>query len=363
LLMLLVASIVRTSTSASEWWSRTIGRGYLTISSFLSSFLPFSLMEIYFIALAILVVILLIRLIINFSRKDVKKGVDKSLLIVALVFGTIATYTFVCGPMYQRAAVDLPTYEENVDQHEFKNIVLSYQDDFNYCASFLSFDDNGEIIMEDDLNILGQKVSLEFRKLNSDYFNSNDSRVKPMLSSFIYRELHITGVSFAITGEANINYLCDKASIPFTMAHELAHQRGVMREDDANLVALYICLGSKDPYIRYSAYMNSYWSLADLLYYTGTPSDASLINNLDNSILKNINFIHKYWEEHNIAKDIGEAINNAYLESNGTEGTSTYVDDYDVEPEEKEEKGEQGETLYNIEFTPFQKMYFHYYFN
>ena len=77
---------------------------------------------------------------------------------------------------------------------------------------------------------------------------------------------HITGVYTFFTGEANINVAFPDYTIPYTAAHELAHQRGIAREDEANFVAFLVCNESDDPYIRYSAYLNLYEYVASSLY-------------------------------------------------------------------------------------------------
>ncbi len=78
---------------------------------------------------------------------------------------------------------------------------------------------------------------------------------KPVLVSEILSYMHITGVYSFFTGEANINVNFPDYTTPYTAAHEMAHQRGIAREDEANMVAFLVCIGSNDSYIRYSAYL------------------------------------------------------------------------------------------------------------
>ncbi len=69
-----------------------------------------------------------------------------------------------------------------------------------------------------------------------------------------------------MTSEANININYPDFIIPYTMAHEMAHQRGIAREDEANFVAFLVCMESDDAYIRYSGYSNMLDYLTDALY-------------------------------------------------------------------------------------------------
>jgi hypothetical protein len=86
-----------------------------------------------------------------------------------------------------------------------------------------------------------------------DFINHFYSSVKPVMLSEPMTYTHISGVYTFFTGEANINVNFPDYTIPFTAAHELAHQRGIAREDEANFVAFLVCIESEDAYIRYSA--------------------------------------------------------------------------------------------------------------
>ena len=56
-------------------------------------------------------------------------------------------------------------------------------------------------------------------------------RAKPMVFSRFMSQINFTGFFFPFTGEANLNVDTPMALLPATIAHELAHQRGVAGED------------------------------------------------------------------------------------------------------------------------------------
>jgi hypothetical protein len=91
-----------------------------------------------------------------------------------------------------------------------------------------------------------------------DFIDDFSSRIKPVMLSEPMSYTHITGVYSFFTGEANVNVNFPGYTVPFTAAHELAHQRGIAREDEANFIAFLVCMESNDPYIRYSACLNLY---------------------------------------------------------------------------------------------------------
>jgi hypothetical protein len=62
----------------------------------------------------------------------------------------------------------------------------------------------------------------------------------------------ISGVFVPWTGEGLVLGDLAGATVPHTMAHESAHQRGVARESDANALAYLLSLESSNPHTRYA---------------------------------------------------------------------------------------------------------------
>ena len=160
-----------------------------------------------------------------------------------------------------------------------------------------------------------------------DFIDDFHSRVKPVMLSEPMSYTHITGVYTFFTGEANINVNFPDYTIPFTAAHELAHQRGIAREDEANFVAFLVCIESDDLYIRYSGVMNLYEYVVSALYSASkTLYKENYLKQPKTIIGERIaysEFFEKYRE--NTAAEISEATNNAYLQSQGTpQGTRSY---------------------------------------
>jgi hypothetical protein len=87
---------------------------------------------------------------------------------------------------------------------------------------------------------------------------------KPVYFSGFLTRLGISGVYFPFTGEPYYNAEVPDFQIPFSMAHEMAHQRGVARESEANFVAYLVCVNSRDPFVRYSGFRNGLGVLSEL---------------------------------------------------------------------------------------------------
>jgi hypothetical protein len=124
---------------------------------------------------------------------------------------------------------------------------------------------------------------------------------------------HISGVYTFFTGEANLNVNFPDYVLPYTAAHEFAHQRGIAREDEANFVAFLVCMESDDAYIRYSGALNIYEYVVSALYSANKElykeNYAKLPTKMIAERIAFSKFFDKYRE--NTVADVSEATNNA----------------------------------------------------
>lgn len=356
ILILILFAFLKFSTSFCEWYSRTIGRFFQTVNGFLVKYIPFSITEVYIILLIAGSITLLI-----FGIKSIKKdkkyhGIGLMLLIPLLIVSTVKNYNASCTFQYNRAPLPLGQFTNEVSEGDYETIISHFLDDFNYCASLQTFNSKNEVKSPYSLQKLNKIFEKEYRRLTNDYFSPFTSYGKPMMSSFIYRELWITGLYYSPFGESNINVLQTNAEMPFTIAHELAHSKGIMRENDANAVAIYLTLTSSDTYIRYCGYINSFTHILRLANYSSdTTLYDRLVENIDSRIMFNWGYISNYWESHKLGKIIGDFFNDLYLKLQGTsEGTDSYDD---TPPEVDPHTG----TI--VSYSNFQKIFLDIYFN
>lgn len=355
LIFLIVLSILQNNSVFCEWWTTSISRFYQTGLGFIFKYIPISFTEIFFASLVIITIFLIVTIIIDFVKKRIINGISKIITTALIYVSFIFTYVATTSLAYYREPLPIDLYEEKVDKSLFRPIIEYFLDDFNYCASQLEFKDNGEPIMPYDFSTLNRVIEKEYSKIDDPYFSSFTTYLKPMLTSFVYVEFQITGVYFGVLGEGNFNTLSTVAEFPFTFAHEIAHSKGVMRENDAQMMGAYICLNSEDTYLRYSGYIYTFNSLLSLAHYTGNSNDyRELYNMIDKNILNNYKQISAYWNEHDILRDFAEFWNDLYLKLFGSESTDEYEDTPPVV-----DPGTQEITS----FSRYQKLYFSAYFS
>ena len=99
-------------------------------------------------------------------------------------------------------------------------------------------------------------------------FSSLDIRpvkAKPLFFSRLQSILGFTGIYFPFTGEANINVDAPACLVPATIAHEMAHQRMVSSELEANFVGIAACTSCDDTVFQYSGYLMGLIQLCNAL--------------------------------------------------------------------------------------------------
>jgi hypothetical protein len=152
-----------------------------------------------------------------------------------------------------------------------------------------------------------------------DFLPSFRSTVKPIILSEPMTYTHISGIYTFFTGESNVNTNFPDYTLPYTAAHELAHQRGIAREDEANFVAFLVCIESKDAYIRYSGYMNLFEYVLSALYEADSKAYSALINETGNALIGEMVAYNEFFDKYrdNVVADVSGSMNDNYLQSQG----------------------------------------------
>lgn len=340
--------ILRSFETVSEWMARCVSRGWVKVSSRIFGVLPFSVYELFLYVAILSLITLLVLAIVCFSRKSKARGVCflLTVAIIGLSFGNV--YTLSAGFSYYRTEVDVPAYQRDFFTEEDKDFVVRLAEeffaDFNEVARAMKRDGDGRTVSPYTISELSSIFTEEYKRLESDYFSEYTPKAKAIISKNIMSHMQITGVFFAPFGEANVNPLTPTASMPVTMAHELAHAKGVMREDDANLVAYWVTITSDDPYLRYSGYRACYSYMFNIVSYFDSDKANELFANIDASIKREWTLTSEFWSQYTLLDDISDWFNNLYLKLQGQkEGTDSYTESVIPPGEVEVPSGDGGE--------------------
>lgn len=295
----------------------------------ISGILPCSIAE----AFIIFSPILLVTIIVYANKRFVEswRTVGRFLIITVSVASLFfSTFVLNFGAGYHTSSVDklLGLDRRDVSAEELRETAEILVEEINKYTDSLAVRSTGSSVMPYGYGKLSEKLVEAYDKVCDEhaFVSRFPSRVKPVMLSEPWTYTHISGVYTYFTGEANINVNFPDYTLPYTAAHEMAHQRGIAREDEANFVAFLVCAASDDEYIRYSGYLNLYEYVANALYSADKEAYSEVRAKLEPAARKEMSaysaFFDKYRE--NVAANVTGAVNNAYLTIQGTPGTKSY---------------------------------------
>jgi hypothetical protein len=151
-------------------------------------------------------------------------------------------------------------------------------------------------------------------------------RPKPFLASPLVKPFGVAGMHFPFTGEALVLRDLPAVILGLDLGHEMAHQRGFAREDEANVMGFLVARASDDLVARYGAYVFLQRQLLAALQRVA-PNDArELAAARDPGVARDLDDLRAYWEPtQGIARAAASRANDAMLRSHGVpEGVASY---------------------------------------
>lgn len=326
-LAVLVAA--RLSPAFADTFNRYVGAVVRGALAHLTGWIPFSLGEAMVIFLPVAAVFMIVRACRKYSDswRSVFVYLGSVLSVVSLLF---SVFVFGFGTGYYGTTVDekLGLDRSVVSPEELYYTAATLAAHVNSEAENVKYQYNDFSVMPYTFDEMSRRLVAAYDKVcdEYDFIPRLNSRVKPVMLSEPWTYTHISGVYTYFTGEANINTNFPDYTITYTAAHEMAHQRGIAREDEANFIAFLVCISSDDPYIRYSGYLEVYEYVASSLYSADKNYYSAVYSSLKTNVRAEMAaysaFFDKYRE--NVVANVSEAVNNSYLQIHGTVGSKSY---------------------------------------
>ena len=152
---------------------------------------------------------------------------------------------------------------------------------------------------------------------------------KPAALSIAMCYLQLSGIYPIVYTESLVNYKAPRAGLPHTICHELAHQMGFAREDEANYIAFIACISSSRKEFVYSGYYAAFVYSMNALYQYDCEKWEEVYKQTDSRILQHMRQANEFWDSYTTPNDvlgnISESVNDAYLNSNNVQdGVHSY---------------------------------------
>ena len=168
------------------------------------------------------------------------------------------------------------------------------------------------------VNLYAEKFSIEERKalvkkrnLFSETKQAYDSAsvqysfimyqtrsVKPSLFSYAGNYLGFQGYYNPFSGEAQVNTTVPQVIEPFVSCHEVAHQLGYAKENEANFIGYLAARHSPSPYFRYSVYFDMFNYAANDLWKRDSSATKKYMEQLHPLVKKDMDELRDFLRRH-----------------------------------------------------------------
>ena len=150
--------------------------------------------------------------------------------------------------------------------------------------------------------------------------------VKKSLFGGIGNYIGYSGYFNPFTGEAQLNQAVPSVLHPFVIAHEMGHQLGFAREQEANLTGFLAARASDDSLMRYSAYFDMFLYANAALYRSDSVVARRNLKQLVPAARKDLEALRSFRERYRTwIEDLTDWWYNHYLKMNGQEeGARSY---------------------------------------
>ena len=340
--LLLAAPLAAAFQRLAALWPDTLesvyARGFYPVAvgawSRLTGLLPFSLMEVLLMALALLVpisIFLWIR-----SIRHAPRGTKWN-----TAWRPIGTILLLLSVWY---AISVPLWNLHYSRHSFstlsglavapasvdalQTVALQMVLDVNAARELVAEDASGVMVLRQDIRQTFNMTSSGYDVLTNrfPFLAGQYGPPKPVLLSEWMSHTRIIGLYTVTTAEANVDVHMPDAEIPFTALHELAHQRGIAPEDEANAVAWLASRVHPDPDHRYSGALQAYIYVSNALHAANPDAWELVCARLSPAVVRDLQAQSAYWQQYDsVVNKVAETANDVWLKSNGqSDGVQSY---------------------------------------
>ena len=157
------------------------------------------------------------------------------------------------------------------------------------------------------------------------FLEMTDVAPKAVYFSRVMSAMGFTGFYSPFTGECNVNVDYPAATLPTTVAHELAHRRGIASEQECNFLSVLAALRCEDSVYRYAGALSGYIYLSNALYAADTECYRTVRATLDERVIADMRASSAYWAQFEGPVDtVSNAVYDSFLKSYGTIGVKSY---------------------------------------
>jgi hypothetical protein len=304
-LLIVLTILIKWASWYPDWVENNYTYGvypYLTkIQRFLFGWLPFSVGDLFYGFLILIVILRTYR----FFKVLFQQKLTRSYFVVALqqaIFFFLFVYVFFnlfWGLNYNRQGI---SYQLKIEVKKYSladidTLTTVIQERLNKYAEVATEEQRDSFRKKKDLFREGRNAYQNAAK-KYPYLDYQPPSVKPSLFSYAGNYLGFQGYYNPFSGEGQVNTTIPRFLEPFVTCHEIAHQLGYAKENEANFVAFLACRDYPSPVFQYSLYFDMYNYAAGEVYRRDTALAAAFSKKLHPQVVKDFKELRSFYKRY-----------------------------------------------------------------
>jgi len=299
------------STGIYPWISRTL--------RVLFGWIPFSVGDIMYAAAFIYIVFAVIRFFTRAYRRTLhRRFLLLSLkMTAAILLWIYISFNILWGLNYDRMplAQQMQLVEKAYSKEDLKNLVGLLVTRMNGIDS-IARQSRGKLSNNDSLFLFSAEAYRTYGAKNKAFHYPNAS-VKSSFYGYLANYMGFSGYYNPFSGEAQVNTTIPRFVQPFTTCHEIGHQMGYAKEEEANFCGFLTTKSSADPAFRYSVYVDLYLYAASALYSLDSTAFIPYRESIKPAVRKDLRDLKEFYRQYqNPFEPLIHIIYGRYLKAN-----------------------------------------------
>jgi hypothetical protein len=333
IILILLAIFIKLSSLYSGFIEHYYSNGLYPVVSkfqrFLLGWIPLSMGDLiyaFFLLVLIVKIAQLLKILFKrkFSRQYFFAGLKQTVFFFLLVY---VLFYLLWGLNYSRKGIaqqlDLKLSRYSIGELDTLTNVLEQR--LNYYASQLKPAQRDSFYKKRNLfHESYQAYQLANQQYAFLYYTPKS--VKPSLYSYIGNILGFEGYYNPFSGEGQVNTTIPVFEQPFVACHEIGHQVGYGKENEANFAGFLACRVHPSPVFRYSVYFDMYTYAINELYRNDSTKARIYLDSLHPQVKKDYEELRNFFKKYqNPIEPVITWIYGKYLQANNQPaGKRTY---------------------------------------
>ncbi len=306
-------------------YSRTIFPIITQVEHFLLGWIPFSIGDILYL----LGIVLLIRWLYKRIKTKFKSPKQWSINAIATLSVIYFCFHLFWGLNYYRLPLHKNLHiQADYTHHELVLLTEQLIQKANFYQEQLTPTDSTKVSIPYSREEVNQLAISGYQHLAQHYptLNYQTQSIKSSLFSTVLTYMGFSGYINPWTNEAQINAKIPSFKWPSVTAHEMGHQLGYAKENEANFMACLNTISHTNPYFKYAGYTFALQYCLNEVYLEDKDKGKKLLATLNPGVRKNYAEVQQFWEAHqNPFEPIFKYVYGKYLKvNNQPEGMQSY---------------------------------------